>query len=159
MTLDYFQQIQAVFNFNKLHEIDENMIVPMIKHFGNEPLNYPVILPLNKHIFRMNKRVALYALHFGVNKQKRFIKGYKAQDDEWEWLHPHLQSAYGWSDKEIQKNWIVIAELLKDKDYCRQLDSKVAFNPTECKLLGIEYIKPVFKEIKKKEKNELKRWF
>jgi len=99
---------------------------------------------MNKYIYWINKDVAKYALHFGINRNKKFIRYHKKpkHEDKLVFLKKELQDYFRWTDRELNKNWAVIEILLSNKDFCRQLDKLFGFDVKQCKLLGLKDRKP-----------------
>ena len=103
----------------------------------------------------------LYALHFGLHKQKRFIRYVKKEkeDEKLDFLKQNLQEYYDWSDKELKQNWFVVEMFLKDKKYVEDLDKMFGFNEKECKILGIVYDKPKMKKLEVETTHKIDEWF
>ena len=149
MTYDnLFDDLKNLYLFNKLDTINKSNLPFLIKFVSNEPLNLPISMQLNKYLFWMDRDILKYALHFGVNKNKRYIRYLKVQEpeDEFEWLKPYIQQMYDWSDRELKLEWPIVRLLLQDIEFKKQLDTMFGFTKEECKKLGIEYIEPQFKK-------------
>lgn len=147
---EMFIDVGKLYKFNEVKDIDNTNLAFMIKWLNNEVSNMPTCLKLNKHFFWMDKEIMKYAFHFGVNKNKKWIKNLKKEqiEDEYEWLKPYIQELYGWTDREIELNWQNVKLLLEWKDYKIMLDKKYGFDKKQCNLLKIDYIEPDFKDKK-----------
>ena len=154
MTESLLDNFKRLYDFDQLKDFDTGMNIPIIRWLSFEPLNNPMCLAMNKHIYWIDPRIVPYALHFGINKSKKFIQYVrKPKDDETlDFLKTVLQERYQWTDKELRKNWGVITMLMQDKEFLKSMDKMYGFNEKQCKELGIEYTKPIF-EKKPKPKN------
>jgi len=143
-----FDDLKNLYNFNTLNLVNKNNLPFLVKYISNEPLNLGIATQLNKYLFWLDRNILKYALYFGLNKNKRYIKYLKIteKEDEYEWLKSYIQELYDWSDKELKLNWNVVKILLQDINFKQELDNKFGFTKEECIKLNIEYKEPVFKK-------------
>ena len=143
-----FDDLKNLYLFNNLHLINKSNLPFLVKYISNEPLNLGIATQLNKYLFWLDRDILKYALHFGVHKNKRYIKYLKIekQEDEFEWFKPYIQEMYDWSDRELKLNWDLVKILLQDIKFKQELDNKFGFTKEECNKLGVEYKEPEFKK-------------
>ena|SRR3990167_5601708 len=158
---EILEDYKNLFSFDTIQSVDENKIVPLMRWLSYEPSNLGICLKVNKYIKYIDKKIAVYALHFKINKQKQFIRTIKKPDEEdkLEFLKIEIQNHYKWTDKELIKNWKVIEMFLKDKEYVKELDRSFAFTEEQCKLLDIPYIKPTIEKLKIEKTYSISSWF
>mgnify|MGYP001566811224 CR=1 FL=1 len=148
MTGDLFDDLKRLYNIDELQNINKSNLPFLLKFLSNEPSNLPITTQLNKFLWWLDRDIMLYALHFGINKNKRYIHYLKKEtiEDEFEWLKPYIQDLYDWSERELKINWEVIKLLLQDKNFKIKIDRQFGFTKEECEKLNIEYIMPLFKK-------------
>ncbi len=158
---DFFQNFKNMFNFNSLQQVDNQTIFPLTKWLSNEATNLPICMPLNKYAFWMDKDVYKYALHFGINKSKRFISTLKKladKDEKTKLIKSCMQRYYKWSDREVEIHSDMI-ELIVDEEQLNEWNKMYGLNKKECKVLGLEYKEPKLKKLKVEKTKTIGGWF
>ena len=143
-----FDDLKNLYLFNNLHLINKSNLPFLVKYISNEPLNLGIATQLNKYLFWLDSDILKYALHFGINKNKRYIRYLKIEkkEDEYEWLKSYIQEMYDWSDRELKLNWSIIKILLNNENFKKELKKRFGFGQSECLMLGIDYKQPEFKK-------------
>ena len=127
--------------------IDTNKAFPLMRWMSGAKENLLMTEKANKMFFKVKPKFILSYLHFNKRNKGfiRYPKKAKNTDETLEILRPYIKKLYQWSDKDIEKNKIVIDLMLKKEQFVKYLNDSIGLDKADAKKFGINT------EIKKQE--------
>jgi len=141
------------FQAGNLLEIDKNKTFPLMRWLSGSPENLLVCEKANKMFFKVKPEIILSYLYLN-KKNKSFIrypKKSKSNNEALEILRPYIKKMYQWSDRDIEKNKIVVERLVEDEKFINHINNTIGLEKADAKKFGVD--KKIEKQIFSKRKD------
>lgn len=136
---------------NEYNEDDRKFLYPLMIWFSGNYKNIQLCNTINKNFYFCKNKHLFDVLFLGIDKSFRFIKYPKKRVEESE-KDKILIKYLKLDEREFNKQKKIIDLLYQSKESLEELNKKVGFDKSECKILDVEF--KTFKIDKKSHKKE-----
>lgn len=118
--INYFDVLKTIYTKQKLEIVDDlGFLISLVKTLSKDTKNLKVLKKLEPYLFYIEPKHFFYLLYFSIRQQNFVPKLIKTEkkDDKENKLYDRIQHIFGWSNRELKANAIILDKVITDKKF------------------------------------------